>query len=150
MLAPAPVTGKPKAPCHDDLAARVHRRAWTGPGDCVLHPGAGAHLARRFGDTDAELSGGSCPLDLLQKPTGSAPYPDATSARSYGRHWTPVHLDVVVTDLDEAVKRAVNAGARLDRDLQEAPWGRMANLSDPFGHGLCLLEMRGKGYDTLS
>ncbi len=28
-------------------------------------------------------------------------------------------------------------------------WGRMANLSDPFGHGLDLLEFKGGGYDEL-
>jgi len=25
----------------------------------------------------------------------------------------------------------------------------MANLADPFGHGFCLLEFRGKGYDEV-
>ncbi|MDF2694130.1 MAG: hypothetical protein K0S65_2513, partial [Labilithrix sp.] len=27
--------------------------------------------------------------------------------------------------------------------------GRMANLGDPFGHGICLLQMNEKGYDAL-
>jgi hypothetical protein len=25
----------------------------------------------------------------------------------------------------------------------------MANLADPFGHGFCLLELRGRGYDEI-
>ena len=41
------------------------------------------------------------------------------------------------------------AGATLDRPVQEKKWGLLANLADPFGNGLCLLEMRGRGYDEL-
>jgi uncharacterized glyoxalase superfamily protein PhnB len=61
-----------------------------------------------------------------------------------------VHLDVVVADLDAAVGRAIAAGAVLERPVQEQPWGRMANLGDPFGHGFCLIEFRGRGYDELA
>jgi hypothetical protein len=32
----------------------------------------------------------------------------------------------------------------------EAVWGRMVVLSDPFGHGVCLLEFRGAGYDAVA
>src|SRR5258708_22626997 len=32
--------------------------------------------------------------------------------RNYGRHWTPVHLDFVVEDLDAAVQRAHAQGPR--------------------------------------
>jgi predicted enzyme related to lactoylglutathione lyase len=55
----------------------------------------------------------------------------------------------VVSDLDAAVRRAVDAGAVLDREIQSRRWGRLANLADPFGNGLCLLEMKGRGYDEL-
>ncbi len=75
--------------------------------------------------------------------------PGTTAVRDYQRHWTPVHLDCVVDDLDAAVERAVKAGAKLDRDLKTQKWGRLANLSDPFGNGFCLLEFRGRGYDEL-
>jgi uncharacterized glyoxalase superfamily protein PhnB len=60
-----------------------------------------------------------------------------------------VHLDFTVTGLDEVVRRAQAAGATLERDIQEQKWGRMANLADPFGHGFCLLEFKGRGYDAL-
>jgi predicted enzyme related to lactoylglutathione lyase len=69
--------------------------------------------------------------------------------RNYRRHWTPVHIDLVVEDLDAALRRALAAGAALDREVQSKKWGRLANLADPFGNGLCLLEMRGRGYDEL-
>jgi catechol 2,3-dioxygenase-like lactoylglutathione lyase family enzyme len=109
----------------------------------------GLKLGRRLGSEWAELLGASSPIDLLARPAGS-PASTATSAvRDYRRHWTPVHLDFTVTDLDAVVERARAAGATLEGDIQEREWGRMANLADPFGHGFCLLEFRGRGYDAL-
>src|SRR5512133_2687887 len=103
---------------------------------------------RRLGDEWAELTGAPVPLDLLAKPPGTAALPSGTRAlRDYERHWTPVHLDVVVEDVDAAVARAVEAGATLERAAKTNPWGRIAILADPFGHGFCLLEFIGRGYD---
>ncbi|MBF5046240.1 hypothetical protein FGE12_27740 [Aggregicoccus sp. 17bor-14] len=42
------------------------------------------------------------------------------------------------------------AGARQEGAVQEQAWGRMANLADPFGHGFCLLQLKGRGYDALA
>jgi catechol 2,3-dioxygenase-like lactoylglutathione lyase family enzyme len=109
----------------------------------------GLKLGRRRGTQWAELLGGTSPIDLLPKPAGSTAAPGQSAARDYRRHWTPVHLDLTVTDLDAAVARAQACGARLDREIQVQDWGRMANLADPFGHGFCLLEFRGKGYDAV-
>jgi catechol 2,3-dioxygenase-like lactoylglutathione lyase family enzyme len=111
--------------------------------------GLGLRLGRRLGSNWAELLGASSPIDLLANPTGSLANPMSSARRDYARHWTPVHLDFVVDDLEAAVKRAEQAGARLDREVQVQKWGRMANMADPFGHGLCLLEFRGRGYDEL-
>ena len=55
----------------------------------------------------------------------------------------------VVDDLDGAVARATTAGATVELPITDKKWGRIAVLADPFGHGLCLLEMRGRGYDEL-
>ncbi len=105
---------------------------------------------RRLGDEWAELTGAPVPLDLLAKPPGTAALPSGTRAlRDYERHWTPVHLDVVVDELDAAVRRAVDAGATLERPAEQKPWGRIALLADPFGNGFCLLEFRGRGYDEV-
>jgi predicted enzyme related to lactoylglutathione lyase len=106
----------------------------------------GLTLGRRLTDKWAEMLGASSPVDLLAEPAGSAPTPRPTTVRDYGRHWTPVHLDCVVADLDAAVRRATEAGATLDRDIQQRKWGRIATLADPFGNGFCLLEFRGRGY----
>jgi hypothetical protein len=92
------------------------------------------------------MLGASSPVDLLAEPAGSAPTPRPMVLRDYARHWTPVHLDCVVADLDSAVQRATTAGATLDREVQQRKWGRIATLADPFGNGFCLLEFRGRGY----
>lgn len=111
--------------------------------------GLGLKMNRRLGSDWAELTGASSPIDLLANPPGSKAVESSTGARNYARHWTPVHLDFVVTDIDAAVARAVAAGAKLERPIQDRKWGRMANLADPFGHGLDLLEFQGRGYDAI-
>ena len=70
-------------------------------------------------------------------PARSAP---AATRRRYSRHWTPVHPDIVVDDVDAAVERAVAAGAKLEAPAKDAAYGRIAMLADPFGHGFCLLQ----------
>ena len=112
--------------------------------------GLGLTLARRLGDDWAELLGGSSPIDLLYNAAGTAPLGDARAARrDYARHWTPVHLDFTVPDVDAAVERLLRAGATLERPATDRTWGRIAGLADPFGHGLDVIEFRGRGYDAL-
>ena len=52
--------------------------------------------SRRFGDSAVELTGAEVPIFLLLKAPATPPFPEAVTARHYGRHWTPVHFDVVV------------------------------------------------------
>lgn len=111
--------------------------------------GLGFELGRRFDDDFVELVGTSSPIYLLAKPAGSPPHPNARQERTYDRHWTPVHFDLVVDDLDATAARAVAAGATREGDTREEPYGRLAFFADPFGHGFCLIEWRGAGYDEL-
>jgi lactoylglutathione lyase len=110
----------------------------------------GLRIGRRFGEDGLELLGGEVPIYLLVKPAGSVPALGAASAREYRRHWTPVHLDFTVSDLDIALRRAEAAGARREGEVLERSWGRLVTLADPFGHGFCLLEFRGRGYDEIA
>lgn len=105
-------------------------------------------VSRRFGDGGAELSGWPAAVYLLEKPAGTIGA--AGRPRDYGRHWTPVHLDVVVEDVDAAVERALAAGAVLEQAARTHAWGRIAILADPFGHGLCLIQFLGRGYDEIA
>lgn len=105
---------------------------------------------RRLGAHWVEMTAPHLTVDLLGTEPGSSPSEASASARrDFSRHWTPVHLDLEVEDLDASVARALAAGATLDRPIQDRPYGRMANLADPFGHGFCLLEMNERGYDAL-
>ncbi|MES3023136.1 MAG: VOC family protein [Pseudomonadota bacterium] len=110
----------------------------------------GLHVGRRFGDVGAELLGGPAPIYVLYKPQGSHAASTTAQTRSYARHWTPMHLDVVVTDIDAAVQRAVAAGAKLEQPASTQGWGKLALLSDPFGHGFCFVQFIGRGYDEIA
>lgn len=105
---------------------------------------------RLFEGTVAELTGASVRILLLQKETGTSPVPGASLSRDYRRHWTPVHLDFAVPELEVATEKAIAAGASLDGPVQSFVWGRQACLSDPFGHGFCLLQWQGRGYDAVA
>ena len=108
----------------------------------------GLHVGRRFGTDAVELLGWPSPVYLLRKDAGTVGAGD--QPRTYERHWTPVHLDVVVDNIDNAVARAVKAGARLEHAIRPTPYGKIAMLADPFGHGLCLIEFIGRGYDVIT
>lgn len=103
-----------------------------------------------FDGTVVEMLGAAVPLYLLLNAAATQPCPQADVQRDYHRHWMPLHLDVVVDDLDAALARAIAAGARAEGEINEYDWGRLVTLNDPFGHGLCLLQWRGEGYDRVS
>lgn len=108
----------------------------------------GLTVSRRFGTEVAELSGWPVRLYLLQKTEGSIGAGD--DPRRYHRHWTPVHIDVVVDEVEATMDRAVAAGARAETEIRIHAWGKIAVLSDPFGHGFCLIEFLGRGYDEIA
>jgi len=111
--------------------------------------GLGLRVGRRF-EGWLELVGASAPIYLLPKPAGSPVSPVSDEKRDYARHWTPVHLDFVVPDIGAALKRALAAGATLERDVAGHAYGRLALLADPFGNGFCLLQFTGQGYDEIA
>jgi lactoylglutathione lyase len=74
----------------------------------------------------------------------------AADRRRYDRHWTSVHLDVVVEDLDAALARALAAGARAETNIRTAVWGKLVVLADPFGHGICPIQFLNRGYDEIA
>jgi predicted enzyme related to lactoylglutathione lyase len=94
-------------------------------------------LKRRLRPGWVELAGADVPVFLLGVP------------RSFDRHWTPVHLDFIVSDLERSVERCRGHGASLECEIQVREWGRMANMADPFGNGFDLIEMGPRGYDAV-
>jgi predicted enzyme related to lactoylglutathione lyase len=101
----------------------------------------GLKVGRRFGADGVEL---------LVKVAGTAVASSTPLRRSYDRHWTPVHLDFVVDEIESAVRRAVDAGARLENSISSHKWGRLALMVDPFGHGFCFVQFIGRGYDEMA
>jgi predicted enzyme related to lactoylglutathione lyase len=110
----------------------------------------GLEVGRRLGPTAAELLGGPAPIYLLEKPAGTLASGHAPQPRSYQRHWTPVHLDIVVDDIDSAVQQAVSAGAQLESAVTIHAWGKLALMADPFGHGFCFVQFSARGYDAIT
>lgn len=108
----------------------------------------GLARGRRFGNDALEMLGAEVPVYLLHKAAGT-PAAEA-SMRDYTRHWSPLHCDVVVDDLDSALIRAVAAGAIQEGAVREPGWGRIVQLADPFGHGWCLVQFVGRGYDLIA
>ncbi len=102
--------------------------------------------SRRMGNEVLELMGSPVPIFLLLKADGSKPFESGDAARSYARHWCPVHFDVVVPDIDAATARVMAAGAVQEQPVSTHAWGRMAVFADPFGHGFCLVQFLGRGY----
>jgi predicted enzyme related to lactoylglutathione lyase len=103
-----------------------------------------------FGHTVAELTCASVCCFLIEKRPGTHPVSGHDATRHYAPHWTPLHLDLVVPDVDLALTRAIAAGARIESPAADAAFGRIATLRDPFGHGFCLIELADGGYDNVS
>ena len=110
----------------------------------------GLKVGRHFGTNGVEMLGGSTPINLLIKAAGTAPASLKVDVRSYERHWTPVHLDFVVEDIESAVQKALNAGAKLEGSVTTYSWGKLALMADPFGHGFCFLQFLGRGYNEIA
>ena len=73
----------------------------------------GLRVTRRLGPEAVELSGWPVQLYVLQKPAGSTGA--GSSRRTYDRHWTPVHLDVVVDRIEDTLNSRGRRG-RASRD----------------------------------
>lgn len=118
-------------------------------GTAFYETALGLRVGRRFA-FGVELLGASSVIYLLVKEEGTQPSPMSADLRRYRRHWTPVHLDVVVDDVGEAVGRALDAGATLEGGIRVHEWGQIATMADPFGNGICFLQFLNRGYDEIA
>lgn len=108
----------------------------------------GLHVGRRLGPHAVELLGADSAIYLLAQRAGSRGA--GGDLRRYDRHWTPVHLDIVVDDVEAALRQALAAGAAAEGEIKTHSWGRIVTVADPFGHGICLLQFLGRGYDEIA
>ncbi|MEW6296854.1 MAG: VOC family protein [Thermodesulfobacteriota bacterium] len=107
-------------------------------------------VGRRFGTFGVELLGSNAPIYVLAKSAGTAAAETTNQRRTYERHWTPVHLDFVVENVEQATEMAISAGAKLEKPISTSKWGKLALLADPFGHGMCFVQFLGRGYDEIA
>jgi len=107
-------------------------------------------VGRRFGTFGVELLGTSAPIYLLVKAPGTPASSTTPLSRRYDRHWTPIHLDFVVDEIEPAVQNAISAGAKIEKPVATHKWGKLALMADPFGHGFCFVQFLGRGYDEIA
>jgi predicted enzyme related to lactoylglutathione lyase len=100
----------------------------------------GLRHSRTLDDDVAELTGASATIYLLQKPGGTPAVKTPPIDREYSRHWTPVHFDLVVPDVDVAAQRALAAGAKQETGHVDWRGSRCVSFSDRFGHGFCFIQ----------
>lgn len=82
---------------------------------------------RYLDDEVAELSSGPLKIYLLKEAEGTRAVAGTDVERRYARHWTPVHIDFVVANLEESVKKAEQAGAR--RETGYSTWRGATHVS---------------------
>ena len=111
--------------------------------------GLGLTLKRRYSPSWVELAGANLPIFLLAGRPAIADLGTTQAPRDYARHWTPVHLDFIVPDLDAMIARLGVHGGTLDRPPKTREYGRIANMADPFGNGFDLIEFNDQGYDAV-
>jgi PhnB protein len=70
-------------------------------------------------------------------------YPPAKVFAPTTLNGSPASLVLDVDDADAALERALAAGATVERDLADEPYGRRAWIFDPFGHHWCLIAPSG-------
>jgi len=76
---------------------------------------------------------------LSENKAGTNPLINGKATRNYERHWTPIHLDVHVSDLDKCVALVVELGG-VKEDEKNGDWGSAAFCADPFGNGFCVMQ----------
>ena|SRR5688500_5095460 len=100
----------------------------------------GLEHQRTLDNDTAELVGASATIYLLVRDHGTRAVKNPDIDRSYARHWTPVHFDLVVPDVDAAAVRALAAGARQETGHIDWRGSRCLSFGDPFGHGFCFIQ----------
>ncbi|WP_019617245.1 VOC family protein [Psychromonas ossibalaenae] len=85
----------------------------------------------------AVLSIGGLNINLLEKNEGTTAA--AEHKRSYKRHWTPVHLDFNVDNLEASMELVKKYGGEVEGHVS-AEDSAFAHCSDPFGNGFCIVS----------
>jgi predicted enzyme related to lactoylglutathione lyase len=94
--------------------------------------------ARPF-PTMAILDANNVTVCMHEKAAGTQSSPGGDDHRRYARHWTPVHLDVHVPDLDRVLAKVRAEGGTIESEFRAQGPKPVAFCSDPFGNGFCVI-----------
>ncbi len=87
-----------------------------------------SHAMLKMGETTVMLSDPTS-ADVKQNDVHHL----SRTPRAYGG--SPVHLYIYVADVDDVVRRAVAAGAKIIDEVEDKDWGdRCGGIEDPYGH----------------
>lgn len=95
---------------------------------------------RRSKATHNTLDADGTTVHLALKEEGTLATPFPGTERTYTRHWTPVHVDFAVEDVDAIAAEVERLGGRVE-ETKRGQWGEAAFCADPFGNGFCLLRL---------
>jgi len=85
------------------------------------------------------VDGNNVTVCMHEKAPGTKSSPAGAEQRRYERHWTPVHLDFHVPDLDEVLTKVRDEGGSIEMEFRNHGPKPVAFCSDPFGNGFCVI-----------
>ena len=91
-------------------------------------------------ENSAELEVDNSTIYLVEMAEYSNPLIEGSDSRRYSRHWTPVHLDFHVTEIETSISLLREFGGKLEGQ-KSGDWGTAAFCADPFGNGFCMIEI---------
>jgi predicted enzyme related to lactoylglutathione lyase len=103
-----------------------------------------AEKARPFASM-AILDANNVTVCMHEKAAETKSAPTGTATRHYGRHWTPVHLDIHVVDLDAVLEKVRAEGGAVEIEFRHQGPKPMGVCCDPFGNGFCVIGERSPG-----
>lgn len=98
-------------------------------------------VARPF-PSMAVLDANNVTLCILEKAGGTQSAPTTSATRHYDRHWTPVHLDFHVDDIDAALEKIQAHGGVVEKEFRDEGPKPAGFCCDPFGNGFCVIGER--------
>jgi predicted enzyme related to lactoylglutathione lyase len=85
------------------------------------------------------ISSDNVEIYIQEKKAGSNPISDKSVKRDYSRHWTPIHLDFITSDIENVVKKVIELGGKKEGG-ESWDGGSIAYCVDPFGNGFCVIN----------
>ncbi len=97
--------------------------------------------ARPF-PTMAIVDANNVTVCMHEKAAGTKSSSAGTATRHYDRHWTPVHLDIHVVDIDAVLAKVKAQGGTIEMEFRNQGPMPVGFCCDPFGNGFCVIGER--------